>query len=106
MYLTVPEAAAELGTTSEGVRFRIKRGTLRTEREVGRVWVILGDAPPRPGAAPSRSPKSVGKDRSILRYCIDHKHLFATGEHPQSRISIQRSYKRHWDGAMQGTWSG
>jgi|SRR5215217_6139985 len=45
--LTVPEAAAELGTTSEGVRSRIKRGTLRTERESGRVWVIL-DAPPQP----------------------------------------------------------
>ena len=58
--LTVPEAAAELGTTSEGVRSRIKRGTLRTERESGRVWVILEGAPPRtgadqprPGAAPT-----------------------------------------------------
>jgi hypothetical protein len=53
--LTVPEAAAELGTTSEGVRSRIKRGTLETERESGRVWVILKVAPPRQDAAPPRS---------------------------------------------------
>src|SRR5215218_1911261 len=51
--LTVPEAAAELGTTSEGIRSRIKRGTLPTERESGRVWVILEAAQPRPGAAPT-----------------------------------------------------
>src|SRR5215203_232418 len=51
--LTVPEAAAELGTTSEGVRSRIKRGTLRTERESGRVWVILDTGQPRPGGAPT-----------------------------------------------------
>jgi hypothetical protein len=51
--LTVPEAAAELGTTSEGVRSRIKRGTLRTERESGRVWVILDTDQPRPGGAPT-----------------------------------------------------
>jgi hypothetical protein len=49
--LTVPEAAAELGTTSEGVRSRIKRGTLRTARESGRVWVILDTDQPRPGGA-------------------------------------------------------
>jgi len=65
--LTVPEAAAELGTTSEGVRSRIKRGTLRTERESGRVWVIL-DAPPqpdqlRPGGAP---PGDRAADRAEL----------------------------------------
>src|SRR5215211_2872951 len=51
--LTVREAAAELGTTSEGVRSRIKRGTLRTERESGRVWVILDTDQPRPGGAPT-----------------------------------------------------
>jgi hypothetical protein len=51
--LTVPEAAAELGTTSEGVRSRIKRGTIETERESGRVWVILEGATPRQDAAPT-----------------------------------------------------
>jgi len=51
--LTVPEAAAELGTTSEGIRSRIKRGTLRTVREGGRVFVILEGAPTGSGAAPS-----------------------------------------------------
>jgi hypothetical protein len=51
--LTVPEAAAELGTTSEGVRSRIKRGTIETERDSGRVWVILEGATPRQDAAPT-----------------------------------------------------
>src|SRR5215208_686907 len=50
--LSVAEAASELGTTSEGVRSRIKRGTLQAERESGRVWVILEGAPPQPDAAP------------------------------------------------------
>jgi hypothetical protein len=52
--LTVREAASELGTTSEGVRSRIKRGTLQAERESGRVWVILQGTLARPGAAPPR----------------------------------------------------
>jgi transposase len=31
--------------------------------------------------------------------------MFAVGEHPESRISIQRCYKRYRDGAWQGVWS-
>jgi hypothetical protein len=49
----VAEAAAALGTTSEGVRSRIKRGTLRAVREGGRVLVILDGAPTGLGPAPS-----------------------------------------------------
>ena len=44
--LTVPEAAEQLGITAEAVRMRIKRGTLRSERQAGRVFVLLG--PDRP----------------------------------------------------------
>jgi len=40
--LTVREAAERLGTTEDGVRGRIKRGTLQSERAGGRVFVILG----------------------------------------------------------------
>jgi hypothetical protein len=38
----VAEAAEQLGITAEAVRMRIKRGTLRSERQAGRVFVLLG----------------------------------------------------------------
>jgi flagellar biosynthesis GTPase FlhF len=44
--VTVPEAAELLGITAEAVRMRIKRATLRSERQGGRVFVLLG--PERP----------------------------------------------------------
>ncbi len=44
--VTVPEAAELLGITAEAVRMRIKRATLRSERQAGRVFVLLG--PERP----------------------------------------------------------
>src|SRR5215212_10645602 len=43
---TVPEAAELLGITAEAVRMRIKRGTLRSERQGGRVFVLLGQTQP------------------------------------------------------------
>jgi hypothetical protein len=39
--LAVPEAAGVLGISADAVRSRIKRGTLRTVREGGRVFVVL-----------------------------------------------------------------
>jgi hypothetical protein len=39
--LTVKEAAAVLGISSEAVRTRIQRGTLKSIHERGRVWVVL-----------------------------------------------------------------
>src|SRR5215207_9859557 len=62
--LSVAEAASELGTTSEGVRSRIKRGTLQPERASGRVWVIFEGAPPRPGAAPPQPDAAPPGDRA------------------------------------------
>ncbi len=44
--VTVLEAAELLGITTEAARMRIKRGTLRSERQAGRVFVLLG--PDRP----------------------------------------------------------
>jgi len=44
--VTVPEAAELLGITAEAVRMRIKRGTLRSERQGGRVFVLLGQGQP------------------------------------------------------------
>ncbi len=42
--LTVPDAAAALGISADAVRSRIKRETLETVREGGRVFVVLGGA--------------------------------------------------------------
>ena len=39
--LTVPEAAEALGITADAVRSRIKRKTLKADREGGRVFVVL-----------------------------------------------------------------
>jgi hypothetical protein len=47
--MAVPEAAEALGISSDAVRSRIKRGTLPTVREGGRVFVVLG-ATDRPTA--------------------------------------------------------
>ena len=44
--VTVSEAAELLGITAEAVRMRIKRGTLRSERQAGRVFVRLGPDQP------------------------------------------------------------
>ena len=41
--LTVAQAAAALGITEGAVRSRIKRGTLPTTKERGKVFVLLGD---------------------------------------------------------------
>lgn len=38
----MPEAAEALGISADAVRSRIKRDTLETEREGGRVFVVLG----------------------------------------------------------------
>ena len=59
--LSVSEAAEALGISGDAVRSRIKRGTLPTVREGGRVFVVLGAAD-RPNA--QAQPTSVpGEDR-------------------------------------------
>jgi excisionase family DNA binding protein len=56
--LTVAEAAEALGISQEAVRMRIKRGTLRSERRDGRVFVLLG--PYRPGDQTTDRPGEQG----------------------------------------------
>jgi hypothetical protein len=46
--LTVSQAADALGVTPEAIRGRIRRGTIRVEREAGRVYVVLDADQPRP----------------------------------------------------------
>ena len=43
MRLTVTEAAEVLGITTDAVRMRLSRGTLRSEKHEGRVYVLLED---------------------------------------------------------------
>jgi hypothetical protein len=50
----VPEAAELLGISAEAVRMRIKRATLRSERQAGRVFVLLGSD--RPTEQPTDRP--------------------------------------------------
>jgi excisionase family DNA binding protein len=59
--LTVTEAAEVLGISGDAVRSRIKRGTLTTVREGGRVFVVLGATDrPTAQAQPTHAP---GEDR-------------------------------------------
>jgi hypothetical protein len=59
--MSVPEAAEVLGITADAVRSRIKRGTLPTVREAGRVFVVVEGADrPTAQAQPTNRP---GEDR-------------------------------------------
>ena len=54
--LTVPQAAATLGITESAVRGRLKRGTLRSYREAGKVYVILDALKPGASSSAGRGP--------------------------------------------------
>jgi excisionase family DNA binding protein len=60
--LTVSEAAEALGISGDAVRSRIKRGTLPTVREGGRVLVVMG-ADDRPTAQAQPTHPRLGEDR-------------------------------------------
>ena len=68
---TVQEAADLLGTTVEGVRSRVKRGTLDSLRVDGKVYVLLGDGfaggaqAPRRDQAPPEATLLAAKDETI-----------------------------------------
>ncbi len=67
--LSVPEAAEALGITADAVRSRIKRGTLRTEREGGRVFVVLvGADRARPTNAQAATDQPTDDLREQVRY--------------------------------------
>jgi hypothetical protein len=53
--LTVAQAASALGITEGAVRSRIKRGTLRTTKEGGTVFVLWGD-----GTSQANQPPNTG----------------------------------------------
>ena len=61
--LTVAQAATALGITEGAVRSRIKRGTLRTDKESGTVFVLLGDGTSQANQPPNTD---VPGDQSTL----------------------------------------
>jgi hypothetical protein len=71
--VTVPEAAEALGITAEAVRMRIKRGTLRSERQAGRVFVLLGQDQPteQPTDRPGESSTLISEMRSRIQFLED-----------------------------------
>jgi hypothetical protein len=66
--VTVPEAAELLGITAEAVRMRVKRGTLRSERQGGRVFVLLGQSQPTEHTTERTGPT---EDRQLRYELID-----------------------------------
>jgi len=67
--VTVPEAAEILGITAEAVRMRIKRGTLHSERQAGRVFVLLGQG--QPTDRPSEPKALISEMRSRIQFLED-----------------------------------
>jgi excisionase family DNA binding protein len=67
--VTVPEAAELLGITVEAVRMRIKRGTLRSERQGGRVFVLLGQS--QPTDRPDEPTTLISEMRSRIQFLED-----------------------------------
>jgi hypothetical protein len=65
----VPEAAELLGITVEAVRMRIKRGTLRSERQGGRVFVLLGQS--QPTDRPCEPTTLISEMRSRIQFLED-----------------------------------
>ena len=65
----MPEAAKLLGITVEAVRMRIKRGTLRSERQGGRVFVLLGQV--QPTDRPDEPTTLISEMRSRIQFLED-----------------------------------
>ena len=96
---TVQEAADLLGTTVEGVRSRVKRGTLDSLRVDGKVYVLLGDGfaggaqAPRRDQAPPEDTLLAAKDETIadlrdqVAYLRDQ-----LGQERQARVEEKRRH--------------
>ena len=80
---TVAEAAALLGITEGAVRSRIKRGTLRTAREGGAVFVLLGG-----GTSEANQPPNDGEPTAQSGL---------VGELRDRVASLERRLERHGD---------
>lgn len=99
--VTVQEAAHLLGTTVEGVRSRIKRGTLIKDKdEDGTVYVLLDPDQTRPGADQTspdadRTTDQADSSEALTRELIAE--LRAQNEHLRSELSIRNEELRRKD---------
>ncbi len=83
--LTVSEAADELGISAEAVRSRLKRGTLRSTKEGGTVYVLL----PTPV---DDEQTETGRDQSNARTSPEHDQADdQTGTRPDPREELVES---------------
>jgi hypothetical protein len=90
--LTVAQAADRLGITKGALRSRIKRGTLHTVKEAGRVYVVLGggtstsnhapddDEPPGEPSAPHGLLEELRDQVAYLREQLDREREARTEE--------------------------
>lgn len=102
--VTVQEAARLLDTTVEGVRSRIKRGTLVKEKgEDGTVYVLLDLDQSGPGGAQSSPDSAQSRARSTDWLAIETRtneliaELRAQNEHLRSELSIRNEELRRKD---------
>ena len=86
--LSVPEAAEALGISGDAIRSRIKRGTLATVREGGRVFVVLGGSD-RPNA--QAQPTSVPSEDRL------YQEMQARIRYLESQVEEEREARRRAD---------
>jgi hypothetical protein len=86
--LSVTEAAEALGISGDAVRSRIKRGTLATVRESGRVFVVLGGSD-QPNAQ-AQTTSVPGEDRL-------YQEMQARIRYLESQIEEEREARRRAD---------
>jgi hypothetical protein len=90
--LTVAEAAAVLGITEGAVRSRIKRGTLSTVKEGGKVFVLLDDGTSQATQSPNTG---VPSDQSDLIASLQDQIRYLREQLDAEREARTEERRRH-----------
>ncbi len=91
--LTVSEAANELGISAEAVRSRVKRGTLRSTKEGGTVYVLIPGPAPDDQTRPGYDQTRAGRDRTSGQTALEHDRTGDQAELVESLLD-QLAYMR------------
>jgi DNA-binding Lrp family transcriptional regulator len=91
--LTVSEAADELGISAEAVRSRVKRGTLRSTKEGGTVYVLIPGPAPDDQTRPGYDQTRAGRDRTSGQTALEHDRTGDQSELVESLLD-QLAYMR------------
>jgi hypothetical protein len=91
--LTVSEAADELGISAEAVRSRVKRGTLRSAKEGGTVYVLIPGPAPGDQTRPGDDQTEAGSDRASDQTTPEHDRAGDQAELVESLLD-QLAYMR------------